>query len=532
MTGIARQHAREPHEGEGASRRSGGDDVERVGGVTNVERAVDVEAGREAARGDGETPAGWARLLGFGLFLAWGAVVVPFEKGVGVADLSTPIGRLCVYTVVSAAVLVAVAWRVHRTGRSLGGAREPRTIVALGACATLTPALELLAVAAPAGGVALDGVALVLRGAADAGLFLLWSAQLAGHRARVAWIAYAGSFVLAACTSLAATTLGPVAVTVAAFALPALSCLLLAACRSLPRDESAREPGVSWRFPWRPVILMAAFTFATYLELHFGADPQTGSQVGQLVVAAAALAVMLLAFDRFDSGALYRVCPALLVAGLLLCTVQGLGDAHGLRGLLVSMGYEGFTLYTFMALNAICYRFGAPSEWLFGITRAVCLVTVVPGSLLGDLLNGQAAGAAGSAGAWAPIALTIGGVIVVLVLLSMLLMASRAAADTWGIRSVRRAGGDGSETGDAGRAAASYLEDRTYRCALLARHYGLTHREEEVLSLLSQGNSLQQVESTLCIAHGTLRVHVQHVYAKLGVHSYEEARAFVDAWRP
>ncbi|MEE8717059.1 MAG: helix-turn-helix transcriptional regulator [Coriobacteriales bacterium] len=496
-------------------------------------------SGKAAGPGSGKgtggdaMPAGWARLLGFGLYLAWGSLIVPFEKGYGVAGFSSPIGRLCVFTAVSAALLVAVAWRTHRTGRAPWGSQS-RALALFGACAVATPALELLSLALPAGGVVLDEAALVLRGVADAGIFLMWSAQLAGHRARVAWTAYAGSYVLAPCVCLGAEALGQAAVTVAVFALPALSCLLLATCRALPRDDSAREPGVSWRFPWRPVILMASFTFATYLALHFGGDLQTGSQLGQLAISAVVLAVMLLAFDRFDTSALYKVCPALLVAGLLLCTVQGVADPLGMRGLLVSMGYEGFTLYTFLALSAICYRFGAPSEWLFGITRAVCLVTVVPGSLLGDYLNGRAATAAGSADAWATIALVIGGVIVALVLLAMLLMASRASADTWGIRSVRRAGADGQQTDDdAARATTpAYLEDRTYRCALLARHYGLTHREEEVLSLLSQGNSLQQVEETLCIAHGTLRVHVQHVYAKLGVHSYEEARAFVDDWRP
>ena len=69
-----------------------------------------------------------------------------------------------------------------------------------------------------------------------------------------------------------------------------------------------------------------------------------------------------------------------------------------------------------------------------------------------------------------------------------------------------------------------------YRCARVARHYGLTHREEEVLSLLAQGKTFQEVEGALTIAHGTMRVHVQHIYAKLGVHGVEEAREVVEGW--
>ena len=38
------------------------------------------------------------------------------------------------------------------------------------------------------------------------------------------------------------------------------------------------------------------------------------------------------------------------------------------------------------------------------------------------------------------------------------------------------------------------------------------------------------MEGTLTIAHGTMRVHVQHIYAKLGVPGVEEAREVVEGW--
>ena len=66
----------------------------------------------------------------------------------------------------------------------------------------------------------------------------------------------------------------------------------------------------------------------------------------------------------------------------------------------------------------------------------------------------------------------------------------------------------------------------------MARHYGLTHREEEVLSLLARGSSLTEIREELSIANGTLRAHVQHIYAKLDVYSYEEARKIVRGWKP
>ncbi len=57
------------------------------------------------------------------------------------------------------------------------------------------------------------------------------------------------------------------------------------------------------------------------------------------------------------------------------------------------------------------------------------------------------------------------------------------------------------------------------RCAIL------TPREREVLSLLSADASLHDVALRLSLSYATVRNHVQHVLAKLGVHSILEAVA-------
>ena len=42
-----------------------------------------------------------------------------------------------------------------------------------------------------------------------------------------------------------------------------------------------------------------------------------------------------------------------------------------------------------------------------------------------------------------------------------------------------------------------------------------------------EGATLKEVEDALCIAHNTVKSHVRHIYAKLGVSSLEEAREAV-----
>jgi DNA-binding CsgD family transcriptional regulator len=54
----------------------------------------------------------------------------------------------------------------------------------------------------------------------------------------------------------------------------------------------------------------------------------------------------------------------------------------------------------------------------------------------------------------------------------------------------------------------------------------LTDREAEVLDLLRQGMSNREIARTLWIAQSTAKVHVRHIFEKLGVRSRTEAALF------
>ena len=61
--------------------------------------------------------------------------------------------------------------------------------------------------------------------------------------------------------------------------------------------------------------------------------------------------------------------------------------------------------------------------------------------------------------------------------------------------------------------------------------YGLTKREREVLSLLAGGLPQQEIGRTLVISPKTVSTHIQHILAKLGVHSRAEAVAMAHQQR-
>ncbi|TAD73588.1 MAG: DNA-binding response regulator [Oscillatoriales cyanobacterium] len=51
----------------------------------------------------------------------------------------------------------------------------------------------------------------------------------------------------------------------------------------------------------------------------------------------------------------------------------------------------------------------------------------------------------------------------------------------------------------------------------------LTHREQEILNLIAQGQSNQDIAQTLHIAPGTVRVHIHAILQKLGVRDRTQA---------
>lgn len=88
-----------------------------------------------------------------------------------------------------------------------------------------------------------------------------------------------------------------------------------------------------------------------------------------------------------------------------------------------------------------------------------------------------------------------------------------------------------SPAADAGCACLLILVERVARRTLaateLARRFGLTRREWDVALLLARGFSNADIAAALGVSIHTARRHVEHVLAKLGVHSRAEAGAVV-----
>ena len=66
-------------------------------------------------------------------------------------------------------------------------------------------------------------------------------------------------------------------------------------------------------------------------------------------------------------------------------------------------------------------------------------------------------------------------------------------------------------------------------CAAVARDFGLTPRESEVIVLLAYGRTLAIIARDLHIAQGTARTHIENIYRKLDVHKQQELIDLVES---
>jgi DNA-binding CsgD family transcriptional regulator len=64
------------------------------------------------------------------------------------------------------------------------------------------------------------------------------------------------------------------------------------------------------------------------------------------------------------------------------------------------------------------------------------------------------------------------------------------------------------------------------------RKLGLSPRENEVCDLVVAGRSNAEIAATLFISESTVKVHVKHIFEKLGVHTRAEAAAITARLRP
>jgi DNA-binding CsgD family transcriptional regulator len=281
---------------------------------------------------------------------------------------------------------------------------------------------------------------------------------------------------------------------------------------------------------WKMVAVVVLFSFLASMVrasvVNANALPITleGNDVLQLLRFAVMLLFVYLAIDeradRFDFGKLYSLLiVAMVVAIALLPIFEGSADGWSILVYFISSVFEfivwcllAFIVFQKRISPLIVYGFGRGAlmlgcglGWLFGVS---CLPVVVA-----------------SVGPTAFFLVCAG---TVLVLVSALFserdfnrLFSSVSETALTLGNLMEEGlGEEKKDGKRGRFG-SALD-------ALAKRYGLSAREAEVMRFLAMGRGSDYIAEELSVSLNTARTHTHNVYVKLGIHSRQELIDLMD----
>ena len=450
------------------------------------------------------------RFLGMGLLIAWlccthvasifpGDVFDPalrsaFDTGMRIGDIGT---------------FLAFVLFAPRIGRLSRHKAFSWAAVALTTAGTAAVGLALI----PGGvGEAVIIPASIVTAIGGAVLFCLWAEAYSQMGATRTLMYGALSCIAAAAASFLISTMEAPFGVIATALLPlaSLACAHLS-FRLLPTERAVAK-GVHYPIPWKLIVIMA---IAGLLSSFSGAFLSATEYVGAIhrVAATGIVGVVILVMavskrDRFDARFLAKV--GLPVAVVAFAVIPFVAPMQGyIVSVLMRFAYVWFTFFVLLMLANICYRYGVSALWLFGIERGVRALFTLFGRQTEQLLGAPSFGLAGSD------AVVSGLVVILVVAATMILFSEKELSSRWGVSFL-------GEDGAAGDRAIVKKQELANRCQELARSYGLSPREEEVLLLLAQRKTVGSIERELFIANGTAKTHIRHIYRKLDIHSRDE----------
>lgn len=229
--------------------------------------------------------------------------------------------------------------------------------------------------------------------------------------------------------------------------------------------------------------------------------------VGGLIACALAVPLLIIKTDRRTLQMAYRIY--LPIVGAAVFIIANFVD-ESMHGLVIDVGVFAFCSLYGMLMAALLLTMAGrmpslrlPSACL--MVLAICVMATVSymrvnaGSLMGLRLT----------------------MLMVLLVAAIALLAAAPNAHIWSIAFA-----------DPGQLAAAVesgdgptLEDR---CKAVARTYGLTPREGEILQYLGRGHGSAYIANTLVVAESTVRSHVKSIYRKMDVSSREELLECID----
>ena len=215
-----------------------------------------------------------------------------------------------------------------------------------------------------------------------------------------------------------------------------------------------------------------------------------------VIPALVVLVFVIINTKRFSISLLYRLAFPLMVCGFLLIALVP-GAAQPLPSTMLYAGFASVEMLLLLMVCAISYSTEASALWLFGLLTAVQFFSRQAGDWLERAVGG--------------------GIVLVVIAVALVIITSLPIMTEKSLFTIWRA--HASNDGDE-----DFIK---VRLSSLASACALTDREVEVLYLLVQGRTNDDIAQNMFISTGTVKTHVYHIYQKLGVHTRKELMALI-----
>ena len=276
----------------------------------------------------------------------------------------------------------------------------------------------------------------------------------------------------------------------------------------------ALQPQTRYSFPWKPVLMMGVCGFsAAFVDVALFSQGTLPHILADLIVGVLLIGLVFISKQGVKPVVLVGLSLGCMVLGIASVALFGAQAAFA-ASLLTMLSYVIITFFTYALLANKSFRHGIPTLWLFGFAAAARIAFDHLGGfarMAFPHLNGLSSSQLDLA-VMAVIGLVVIGVI------ALMWMSERSFNSSWAIERI--------DTG-ASAPARSEREIILLGCERRAEAAGLTERETEILGMLIEGQTYQQMCSNLLLSPNTIKTHTRHVYGKLGVHTREEAVALI-----
>ncbi len=254
-------------------------------------------------------------------------------------------------------------------------------------------------------------------------------------------------------------------------------------------------------------LLLCVFLIATASGYAIAFNQQDNAPLVTLasdVIVAVAFAMVVIDKSQKSEDRLFSLSVLLVVAGYLVAPYE-IASAEGTANSLLRAGRDCFYLLLWILLAFTGRRNLFMLLPMVGFVRAASSLGTDAGAVVGHATNQLAAGNPHLAGVFASI--------MAFCFVAFLWLGFRHFSFTDAVSEVRLI------TPPEIEQIGSHIDAA---CRFLGKQHGLTPRETEILILLARGRDGKFIAEKYVLSYQTVKTHIKHLYAKLGVHSRQE----------